>query len=73
MTTGRQRINTQVPRRTKVQPATPMASEWDVSSGGPPSGLRTPADKMNTATGKGQASFTERSEPDEKFATEPQS
>lgn len=42
----KRRINTQMPRRTKVRLATPMASEWDVNAGSPPSGLRTPSNKM---------------------------
>lgn len=42
----KRRINTQVPRRTKVQTSTPMASEWDINAGGPPNDLRTPASKM---------------------------
>ena len=42
----KRRINTQMPRRTKVRPSTPMASEWDISAGAPPNDLRTPADKM---------------------------
>ncbi len=46
MGTEKRRINTQMPRRTKVRTATPMASEWDISAGAPPSALRTPANKM---------------------------
>lgn len=71
MATGMRRINTQVPRRTKVQPATPMESEWDISTGIPPNGLRTPANKMTTR--KSQASASDNSEPDELVATEPHS
>ncbi|GAB1724480.1 MAG: hypothetical protein NTNFB01_33760 [Nitrospira sp.] len=46
----KRRINTQMPRRTKVQPSTLLASEWDIAGGSPPSGLRTPADKMRPAS-----------------------
>lgn len=42
----KRRINTQMPRRTKVRTATPMASEWDINAGSPPIGLRTPSNKM---------------------------
>jgi hypothetical protein len=42
----KRRINTQLPRRTKVRTATPMTSEWDMNVGSPPSGLRTPSNKM---------------------------
>lgn len=50
MGTEKRRINTQMPRRLKVQPATPMESEWDITADSPPSALRTPAEKMNTGT-----------------------
>lgn len=73
MATGMRRINTQVPRRTKVQPATPMESEWDISTGIPPNGLRTPADKMIATTGKSQASTSDSSESHEKIPTKPHS
>ncbi len=46
MGTEKRRINTQLPRRTKVRTATPMASEWDISAESPPSDLRTPSNKM---------------------------
>jgi len=46
----KRRINTQMPRRTKVQPSTLMASEWDIGAGSPPAGLRTPASQMKTAS-----------------------
>ncbi len=60
------RINTQVPRRIKVQPATPMASEWDISTGHPPSELRTPSDKMSAGKSKGEGSSGDNPEPAEK-------
>jgi len=47
MGTEKRRINTQMPRRTKVRAATPMAAEWDISVGSPPKDLRTPANKMS--------------------------
>ncbi|HVG02723.1 MAG TPA: hypothetical protein VM842_07505 [Nitrospira sp.] len=50
MRTEKRRINTQMPRRTKIRTATPMASEWDIDTGLPPSGLRTPSDKMMPAS-----------------------
>ena len=46
MEAEKRRINTQMPRRTKVRTETPMASEWDMSAGSPPSDLRTPSNKM---------------------------
>ncbi len=49
------RINTQMPRRTKVRTATPMASEWDIATGSPPSGLRTPSNKMVPASANSRA------------------
>ena len=55
MGTEKRRINTQMPRRLKVRTATPMASEWDISVGSPPSALRTPADKMRTGSSNSQA------------------
>lgn len=73
MVTGMRRINTQVPRRTKVQPATPMESEWDISTGTPPNGLRTPANKMTATRGKSQASASESPESDEQVPMEPHS
>ncbi|KXK05163.1 MAG: hypothetical protein NBKEAIPA_00901 [Nitrospirae bacterium] len=42
----RERINTQLPRRTKVRSTTPLTSEWEVTDGAPPRALKTPADKM---------------------------
>lgn len=50
MGTEKRRINTQMPRRLKVQTATPMESEWDITADSPPSALRTPAEKMKTGT-----------------------
>ncbi len=49
MGTENRRINTQMPRRMKIRTAIPMASEWDIDTGSPPSGLRTPSDKMGPA------------------------
>lgn len=55
MAAEKRRINTQMPRRTKVRAATPMASEWDITAGAPPSALRTPANKMVPGIVKDQA------------------
>jgi hypothetical protein len=40
------RINTQVRRRIKVRPTTPMDSEWDQGASPRSTNLRMPADKM---------------------------
>lgn len=41
----RKRIETQIHRRRKVKASFPLETEWDVRSGKPPEGLRTPEDK----------------------------
>ena len=50
-----------------------MESEWDISTGIPPNGLRTPANKMIATTGKVQASTNDCSESHEKIPTNPPS
>ena len=41
------RIETQIHRRKKAKAVLPLEAEWDADSGTPPSGLRTPSDRMH--------------------------
>jgi hypothetical protein len=41
------RIETQIHRRRKARAVPPLQAEWEAESGGPPSGLRMPQDRMD--------------------------
>lgn len=42
----KRRIETQIHRRKKAKAVPPLEAEWDMASGTPPTGLRTPPEKM---------------------------
>ena len=73
MGTEKRRIDTQMPRRTKVRSTTVMASEWDIGTGSPSSGLKTPANKMRPAATSDQHSADNSSTPLKKSTNSPHS